>query len=75
MVEEGGGTWVGIVVVVEVVAIVDEEEGRVTGRDVEVEVDVDVAVVITILALEDEGIEGVDDVVKTTEEEDTDGRR
>ena len=60
---------------VEVVDIVDDEEERGTGRDVEVEVDVDVAVVITIPALAEDDIEGVDDVVKTTEEEDTDGRR
>ena len=76
MVEEVDGAWVGIVVVVEVVGVV-VDMGREEGRDrVEVgEVDEDVGMAITLLALEGDDIEGADDVVKTTEEEDTDGRR
>ena len=73
MVEEVDGAWVGIVVVAEVVDIgvdIGREEGMAS-----VEEDEDVAVAIKLLALEGDDIEGVDDVVKTTEEEDTDGRR
>ena len=67
------GAWVGVVVVVEVVDIgvdIGREEGMAS-----VEVDEDVAVAMTLLVLEGDDVEGTDDVVKTTEEEEgTDGR-
>ena len=90
MVEEVEGTWVGIVVVVEVVDICEEvigidvvvdidegmerDEGMDIDVDVEVEVETEIISDIVLLVRAGDSIEGDDDVVKTTEEEDMEGR-